>query len=109
MGNMTQNLLGLSIILGFNSTLDTLVSQAAGAGNHELCGVYLNRGRFILAILCVPIVITLLHTENILLLLKQDPQVAKYAQTYVKAFLPGLVISGLVDLQRKFLNNFGKN
>ena len=32
MGNMTQNLLGLSIILGLNSTIDTLVSQAAGAG-----------------------------------------------------------------------------
>ena len=35
LGNMTQNLLGLSIILGFNSTLDTLVSQAAGAGDKK--------------------------------------------------------------------------
>ena len=33
MGNMTQNLCALSIILGFNSALDTLVSQSAGAGD----------------------------------------------------------------------------
>ena len=42
LGNMTNNLCALSIILGFNSALDTLISQAAGAGNIELSGVYLN-------------------------------------------------------------------
>ena len=42
LGNMTNNLCALSIIMGFNSALDTLVSQAAGAGNIELSGVYLN-------------------------------------------------------------------
>jgi len=31
LGNMTQNLLGLSLILGFNSALDTLISNAAGS------------------------------------------------------------------------------
>ena len=31
LGNMTQNLIALSIILGFNSTLDTLLSPAYGA------------------------------------------------------------------------------
>ena len=33
MGNMTVNLCALSLIYGFNSALDTLVSQAAGAKN----------------------------------------------------------------------------
>lgn len=33
MGNMTVQILGLIYIMGFNSVLDTLVSQAAGAGN----------------------------------------------------------------------------
>jgi Na+-driven multidrug efflux pump len=66
MGNMTQNLCALSFILGFNSALDTLISQAAGAGNVELCGVYLNRGRFLMTALFIPILGVLCHTERIL-------------------------------------------
>ena len=43
MGFMTTNILGVSFFMGINSVLDTLVSQAAGAGNLELCGVLNNR------------------------------------------------------------------
>ena len=32
LGNMTLNLIGLSIIYGMNSTIETLSSQAWGAG-----------------------------------------------------------------------------
>ena len=42
MGQACMNLMGMTIILGLNSALDTLVSQSAGAGKIELCGVYLN-------------------------------------------------------------------
>jgi MATE family multidrug resistance protein len=63
MGNTLVNLCGLSILLGFNSALDTLISQAAGAGNKELCGVYLNRGRFILIMLYIPLFILLSHLK----------------------------------------------
>ena len=55
MGNMIQNMFGLSIVCGFNGALETLVSQAYGSGNLRLCGVYLNRGRFILLMAFVPI------------------------------------------------------
>ena len=40
-----------------NSVIETLGSQAYGAGNKELCGVYLNRGRFMQCCLFVPIVL----------------------------------------------------
>ena len=109
LGNMTQNLLGLSIILGFNSTIDTLVSQAAGAGDKKLCGVILNRGRFVMSILFIPIIVIMLNAKNILVAVNMDPKVASYAQQYVLAFLPGLYIQGHADLQRRFLNSFGKN
>ena len=33
MGNMIQNMIGLSIVIGLNGALETLVSQAYGAGN----------------------------------------------------------------------------
>jgi multidrug resistance protein, MATE family len=62
MGNMTVNLLAMSIIYGMNSSLDTLISQASGSGNKELCGVYLNRGRFVMLVLFIPITCLLLNT-----------------------------------------------
>ena len=55
MGNMTINMLGLSLIMGFNSALDTLISQGAGAGRLELCGVFRNRGMFFVCLLFIPI------------------------------------------------------
>ena len=57
---MVQNIFGLAIIYGLNSSVDTLVSQAAGGGNLELCGVYLNRGRYIMTCAFVPISIVLM-------------------------------------------------
>ena len=57
-GNM-MTMFGLSFIMGLNSAIETLVSQAKGAGNIELCGVYLNRGRFVLMLVCVPVAVIL--------------------------------------------------
>jgi len=66
-GNMTSNLVCMSIVIGFNSVLDTLISQAAGAGNYELCGVYRNRGMFIMTIIFIPASAILLCSERILI------------------------------------------
>lgn len=38
LGNMMQNCFGLSIAFGLTMALDTLVSQAHGAQQHEQCG-----------------------------------------------------------------------
>ena len=42
-GKAYSDLTGIFIIMGMNMAIGTLVSQAAGAGNLEMCGVYLNR------------------------------------------------------------------
>jgi Na+-driven multidrug efflux pump len=47
MGNIIINLFAVGIFTGLNSSLETLVSQAYGAKNLELCGIYLQRGRII--------------------------------------------------------------
>jgi Na+-driven multidrug efflux pump len=60
MGNMTMNILGLSFVLGLNGALETFVAQAHGTGNYYMCGVFLNRGRFIVICAFIPIVILLL-------------------------------------------------
>lgn len=62
-----------------------------------------------MTVLFIPIAFIIWNTENILLALNQESRVAGFAQSYVMAFLPGLYLQGLADLQRRFLNGFGKN
>ena len=107
-GNMFANMMGLSIVVGLNGALETLISQAYGAGDIKLCGVYLNRGRFVLLAFFVPVSFILFQTETILVWSGQNPVVCKHAHDYVIAFLPGLILSGLNDSQRRFLNMIGK-
>jgi len=58
--------MGLTIIEGVNSALDTFISQAYGANNYQLCGVYLNRGRFVMTLLFLPIIFISLNIQEIL-------------------------------------------
>jgi multidrug resistance protein, MATE family len=71
--------LGFSIYVGLNGAIETLVSHAFGADDLRLCGVYLNRGRFVLLAFSVPIVIVMSQTHRILTGIGQDPLVALYA------------------------------
>ena len=68
-----------SVILGINSAQATLTSQAFGYGDKRLCGVLLNRGRFILTLFIIPFaVVPMFFGERILLALGQDPDVARW-------------------------------
>ena len=67
MGRMIQNFAANSILYGFTNALGTFVSQAAGAGKKETCGLYLNRARFIILLLTPPIVVFLMNTKSILI------------------------------------------
>jgi Na+-driven multidrug efflux pump len=58
--------LGHSALTGLNSALDTYVSQAAGAKNYILCGVFLNRARFILIAAFIPVTFLFCNVQNIM-------------------------------------------
>jgi MATE family multidrug resistance protein len=79
MGQAVIQLMGFSIILGLNSALDTLISQSAGAGNIENCGVLLNRARYITSIMFIPLFLMSFKIEDMLLYFDQDPEVSYYA------------------------------
>ncbi len=42
LGNMTLNMIGLSVLFGLGTTLDTLLSHASGSQNLKICGEYLH-------------------------------------------------------------------
>ena len=74
-GTFFVNLLFNSISFGLNGALETLVSQAYGAKDIEMCAVYLHRSRLVLLMFLIPCIGLLANTEKILQLLKQ-PEIA---------------------------------
>lgn len=76
---MFMNVVGLSIAIGLNGALETLISQAYGVKNLRLCGVYLNRGRFVMLAFFVPVIGVLMKTNSFLKAMGQDPEVSELA------------------------------
>ena len=74
--------------------METLVSQAKGANNLRLCGVYLQRGRILAALLFVPMMMGFLISKNVLVGLGQDESVIHQAYLYILSVSPGMFLLG---------------
>ena len=109
LSQMLTNCVVETLFFSLNCSQETLVSQAFGAGNIINCGVYLNRGTISIIIAWLLVCIVFLQCESILIFFGQDPIVSSYTQTYINYQLPAILIYGLSDLNRKFLNSFRKN
>nr|XP_023673807.1 multidrug and toxin extrusion protein 1-like isoform X3 [Paramormyrops kingsleyae] len=92
---------------GLALACDTLVSQTYGGKNLKRVGEVLQRSILILLLFCLPCWSLLINTESILLRLWQDPQVARYTQLYMIAFLPAVPALFLHQLQVSYLQNQG--
>uniref|UniRef100_T1FYH1 Multidrug and toxin extrusion protein n=1 Tax=Helobdella robusta TaxID=6412 RepID=T1FYH1_HELRO len=79
----------ISIGRGLAFGEDTFFSQTYGSTNKKKMGIYLQKG-LIFGILCTFFIWSLIiNTEKILLLLRQEPEVARMAQLYIEYFMPG--------------------
>ncbi|KAG0183400.1 hypothetical protein DFQ28_008889 [Apophysomyces sp. BC1034] len=80
LGSMFATVSAFSVSYGATTALDTLCSQAwTGARDKTLLGIHLQRALLILALIMMPIAFTWWHSESILLLLNQDPELAHLA------------------------------
>ena len=104
LGHNIVIMLILSTIMGTDSALETHVAHAYGARQFRLCGEILNRARFILLMMLIPLTLILSQAESILLLLGQDPEVSQIAAKYIMYMIPSMVMFGLFDANRLFLN-----
>ncbi|XP_030632194.1 multidrug and toxin extrusion protein 1-like [Chanos chanos] len=92
---------------GLALACDTLVSQTFGGKNLLRVGVILQRSVLILLLFCLPCWALLINTQAVLLLLGQEPEVARIAQLYVVAYLPAVPAMFLHQLQVAYLQNQG--
>ncbi|KAM8977314.1 multidrug and toxin extrusion protein 2-like [Pelodytes ibericus] len=99
------NVTGTSVGLGLSSGCSTLMSQTYGGKNMKRVGTILQRGILILLLFCFPCWAIFINTENILLLLRQDPSVARLAGTYMMIFIPALPAVFMFQLQIQYLQN----
>ena len=68
-----------------------------------MCGVYLNRGRFVTTVLMLPITVIFMNTESLLIAMKQDPAISLIASNYCCMMIPGIWAVTMFDATRRFL------
>ncbi|XP_064425115.1 multidrug and toxin extrusion protein 2-like [Latimeria chalumnae] len=96
---------GVSVGTGLSLACDTLISQTYGSKNLKRVGTILQRGILILFLFCFPCWALFINTEQLLLAVKQEPEVARLSQTYVNIFIPALPAAFLYQLLSKYLQN----
>ncbi|KAM9359556.1 multidrug and toxin extrusion protein 1 [Symphorus nematophorus] len=99
------NVTGISIGSGLAAACDTLISQTFGSKNLLRVGVIMQRAILILMLACFPCWAILINTEPILLAVRQEPEVARLSQLYVKIFMPALPATFMYSLQTRYLQN----
>uniref|UniRef100_A0A8B9JA26 Multidrug and toxin extrusion protein n=1 Tax=Astyanax mexicanus TaxID=7994 RepID=A0A8B9JA26_ASTMX len=92
MASATINVTTAATGFGLALACDTLVSQTFGSKNLLHVGVILQRGVLILLLFCLPCWALLINTQPLLLLVGQDPEVARIAQIYVVAYIPAVPV-----------------
>ena len=109
LGNCLLNCLALAPIMGLNQALDTFVSMAYGAGDRPALYLYIARAQLVVLIyvLCV-LPVLILGVEPLMILCRQEPEVARLAGEYCRAAAIGLLGAGLGDVYRKFFMNVGR-
>lgn len=90
LGIMIYNVFGLSLGIGMTAGLDTLVSQANGAGMYQWSGLHLQRAVVVSSMVSIFAWFMLLLSTSTLTMLGQGPGIASNASAYVRGAIPAL-------------------
>ncbi|TFK47550.1 MATE efflux family protein [Heliocybe sulcata] len=107
LGSMTASVTGLSIIQGFASTLDTMLPSAWTSSEPKLVGLWAQRMAVVVAASLIPILAIWFNAESILLLLRQEPEVAHLAGIYLKWTAIGLPAYAFNGISRRYFQSQG--
>ncbi|KAJ3378620.1 hypothetical protein HDU92_007285 [Lobulomyces angularis] len=104
LATMWANVSGFSIGIGMASALDTLCSQSyTGSSDPHITGKHLQRSLVIMAFLCIPISALWCFTEPLLVIVGQDPEIARLAGIYTSWLIPALFPYFAYDCMKRYL------
>ncbi|VDC07465.1 unnamed protein product [Peniophora sp. CBMAI 1063] len=107
LGTMTASVTGFSIVQGFASTLDTMLPSAWTSDNPRLVGLWAQRMTVVMAICLIPIFAIWFNAEAILLMLQQEPEIARLAGLYLKYVSIGLPAYAFNSISRRYFQSQG--
>lgn len=97
---------GLSVTYGLATAMDTLCAQEVGRNpDSALVGVYLQRGMAVILSFFPFIAVLWCFTEPILVLLRQDEDIARLAGYYTLVLIPGLPFVMVFECLKKYLQS----
>ncbi|KAK1940956.1 Multidrug and toxin extrusion protein 1 [Phytophthora citrophthora] len=103
LSTMVVNLTAIGIGFGLATAMDTLCSQAYGAGKPKKLGIYLQSGLIVLGLALIPVFLINWYTESFLLMLGQPEQVAAFAGRFSQILLPGIPAMYIYELLKKVM------
>ncbi|BFZ58490.1 hypothetical protein PYCC9005_005553 [Savitreella phatthalungensis] len=102
LSTMVSAIMAFSLFQGCISSLDTLCPQAYGAGRKELVGVHVQRCLLLLVLLHIPVALVFLNGEALMLLLRQDPEIARLSGQYLQRFLLGVPAMAVFETLKRY-------
>ncbi|KAI4345395.1 hypothetical protein L6164_012523 [Bauhinia variegata] len=101
------NITGYSVLSGLAMGMEPLCSQAFGSQNLSLLSLTLRRTILILLIASLPISLLWLKLESFMLILHQDPEIARVTSLYCCFAIPDLIANSFLHPLRIYLRSKG--
>eukprot|EP00794_Sanderia_malayensis_P021190 gene21190-23268_t len=105
LGTSFGNVFGYALIIGLDSATATLCSQAYGAKNYRRFGIIIQRSLIIQLMVGFTALAFSINSENILLLLQQDKDVSRLAETFILYRMPSLIFQAVYRTLMSYLTS----
>ncbi|RLN86439.1 hypothetical protein BBJ28_00010003 [Nothophytophthora sp. Chile5] len=103
LSTMCMNLTGIGFGFGLATAMDTLCSQAYGAGKPKKLGIYLQSGLIVLGLTLIPVFLINWFTAEFLILIGQPVQVAQLAGRFSRIQLAGIPFLYVYEMLKKVM------
>nr|XP_043621494.1 protein DETOXIFICATION 17-like [Erigeron canadensis] len=96
---------GLSLMVGLSTALETFCGQSFGAAQYHLLGIHMQRAMIVLSSVSLPLAVMWFYAENLLVFLRQDPEISAEAGLYARYLIPCLFADALLQCLVRFLQS----